>query len=84
MVLRYLKSLFYSVSPYPIYLKGFGDSSIDILIRAQVDTPILADFMKVRNDLNLSLMDVMEANHCSFAFPSTSIYVEQTAPPAQV
>lgn len=66
-----------------VRLKGFGDSSIDILIRAQVDTPALADFMKVRNDLNLSLMDVMEANHCSFAFPSTSVYIEQTAPAEQ-
>lgn len=65
-----------------VKLKAFGDSSIDILIRAQVDTPLLADFMKVRNDLNLSLMDVMEQNGCSFAFPSTSVYVEQTGPAA--
>ena len=66
-----------------VKVKAFGDSSIDIWIRAQVNTPQLADFNAVRNDLNLSLMDVMEKNGCSFAFPSTSIYVEQTAPAAQ-
>lgn len=66
-----------------VKVKAFGDSSIDIWIRAQIDTPQLADFNAVRNDLNLSLMDVMEKNGCSFAFPSTSIYVEQTAPAAQ-
>lgn len=66
-----------------VKLQAFGDSSIDILIRTQVDTPLVADFMKVRNDLNLCLMDVMERNGCSFAFPSTSIYVEQTGPSAQ-
>lgn len=59
-----------------VKLWGFGDSSIDILVRCHIATPALADFAAAQNNLNLKLMDVMEKNGCSFAFPSTSVYVE--------
>lgn len=59
-----------------VKLWGFGSSSIDILVRCHVNTPLLNDFILAQNTYNLRLMDIMEKNHCSFAFPSTSIYME--------
>lgn len=66
-----------------VKLQGFGDSSIDILIRCQVDTLDVPGYLKLQNDMNLNLMRLMEKNSCAFAFPSTSVYIEQTGPQPQ-
>ncbi len=60
-----------------VRLTGFGDSSIDILIQYYANTGVLAEFLQIQESVNLELMDVMEQNHCSFAFPSTSVYIEK-------
>lgn len=60
-----------------VQLTGFGDSSIDILVQFYAKTGVLAEFLKIQESINLELMDVMERNKCSFAFPSTSVYIEK-------
>ena len=61
-----------------VRLTGFGDSSIDILISAYLKTNAYAKFLEMQNNLNLNIMDVMQANGVDFAFPSTSVYLEKT------
>jgi MscS family membrane protein len=61
-----------------VRLTGFGDSSIDILVSAYIKTADMGRFLAVQTELNLDLMDIMNKNGTSFAFPSTSVYLEKT------
>ncbi len=59
-----------------VRLSGFGDSSIDLLVSCYVTTVEMPVFLSVQNELHLNIMDVMEKNGASFAFPSTTVYLE--------
>ncbi len=43
-----------------VRLTGFGDSSINMMVSAYVRTADVNRFLKIQNDLNLDLMDVMK------------------------
>ncbi len=60
-----------------VRLLGFGDSSIDILVSSYLNVVDIPDFLALQNELHLNLMDIMEKNGASFAFPSTSVYLEK-------
>ena len=60
-----------------VQLASFGDSSINILISAYLLTNIYAEFLQMQNDLNLNIMDIMQADGVDFAFHSTSVYIEK-------
>ena len=60
-----------------VRLTSFGDSSINILISAYLTTNVYATFLQQQNDLNLNIMDVMQADGVDFAFPSPSVYIEK-------
>lgn len=66
-----------------VRLTGFGASSIDLLVSAYLRTADTTRFLEIQNALNLDLMDIMVRNKISFAFPSTSVYIEQTGPKPQ-
>ena len=51
-----------------VRLTSFGDSSINILISAYLTTNVYATFLQQQNDLNLIIMDVMQADGVDFAF----------------
>ena len=38
---------------------------------------VYAEFLQMQNDLNLNIMDIMQADGVDFAFPSTSVYIEK-------
>lgn len=61
-----------------VYLSEFADSSIVITARLYVDTVAYTPFLQLKDRLNLQIMDLMKADGCEFAFPSASIYMEQT------
>lgn len=60
-----------------VQLTGFGASSIDILVQFYTNTGVAAEFLKIQESVNLDLMEVVQKNNCSFAFPSTSVYIEK-------
>ena len=62
-----------------VEVSGFGASSIDLLVSAYVRTPDANTFYRMRNDLNLDLMDIVRADGLDFAFPSTSVYIKDGA-----
>ena len=74
-----------AASPYTyedsviVEVSGFGASSIDLLVSAYVRTPDANTFYRMRNDLNLDLMDIVRADGLDFAFPSTSVYIKDGA-----
>ncbi len=54
----------------------FGDSSLSIFCYFFTTTTSWVKFLEVREDVNFKIMDIVEKNGASFAFPSQSIYIE--------
>ena len=55
----------------------FADSSIDMYVRCFSKTDSWNEWLKVKENLALSIKQIVEDNRASFAFPSQSIYVEK-------
>lgn len=55
---------------------GFNDSSLDILINYYTKTIVFLEYLAIKEDINLQIMDVIEECKVSAAFPSTSVYFE--------
>ncbi len=60
-----------------VYFTDYSDSSLDIFIYCFTDTANWAEYLSIREDVNLKIMDIVEKNGASFAFPSRSVYVEK-------
>ncbi len=60
--------------PLRVRLVGFGAYSIDIEMFAYVDTQDFNEFLAVREDIFLRVMDVIAASGSGFAFPSSTTY----------
>lgn len=54
----------------------FGDSALGIFCYFFTATTNWGKFLEVREDVNFKIMEIIEKNGASFAFPSQSIYVE--------
>lgn len=59
-----------------VTVSEFGASSIDLLVRCYVTALAYPEYLALKSRLNLTIMDLMEQDHCAFAFPSTSVYLE--------
>ena len=55
----------------------FADSSIDMYVRCFSKTNSWNEWLKVKENLALSIKQIVETNKASFAFPSQSTYVEK-------
>jgi MscS family membrane protein len=64
-----------SNDPARVRFTGFGAYSLDVEITAYVTTSDWAEFLGVREDLYLRMMDLVEASGTGFAFPSQTLYV---------
>jgi len=53
---------------------GFGSSSLDIEVNAYVMTRKWEEFLGVREDVLLRVMDIVEQSGTGFAFPSQTLY----------
>lgn len=63
---------------YEVHVNALGASSIDILALYHIDTRDFAVELKARGQNILEFIRLAEAMDISFAFPSTSLYVEST------
>ncbi|MEO8601698.1 MAG: mechanosensitive ion channel domain-containing protein [bacterium] len=66
-------------SPARIRFTGFGASSLDLEVFAYVLAANYDEYLEVAEDLNLRIMDLINAAGSSFAFPSRTLYVESGA-----
>lgn len=55
---------------------SFGDSSLNIFIYCFTNTIDWAEYLKVKENINYKIMDILESQGVSAAFPSTSVYFE--------
>ena len=60
-----------------VKIEQFASSSIDIRLICFTKTTHYLEWMKVKDVLAISIKSIVEKNNSSFAFPSTSIYVEK-------
>ncbi len=60
-----------------IKIEQFAASSIDLRLICFTKTSHYLEWMKVKDILALEIKNIVEKNKASFAFPSTSIYVEK-------
>lgn len=61
-----------------IYFDEFADSSLSIFCYFFTKTTAWAEYLRVREDCNLKIMKIVEEKGSSFAFPSQSLYFENT------
>ncbi len=59
-----------------IFLDSFGDSSIDIMLYCFTKTVVWGEWLEAKERLAYHIKTVVEGQGASFAFPSSSIYVE--------
>lgn len=55
---------------------AFGASSLDIFIYFFTNTIVWAEFLKIKEDINFKIMQILEEEGVEVAFPSRSIYFE--------
>ncbi len=59
-----------------VYLDSFGDSSINILIYCFSKSVKWQEWLEVKQDVMLKMMEIFEKNNLEFAYPTISIYKE--------
>ena len=59
-----------------IYFGEFADSSLSIFCYFFTKTTVWAEYLHVREIINLEIMKIVEKNKAEFAFPSQSLYIE--------
>lgn len=60
-----------------VSLDEFADSSINILVYCFSKTIVWGEFLALKQDIMLRIMEIVEKNGAGFAFPSQSLYVEK-------
>ena len=59
-----------------VRIDSFSDSSIDMLVQAFTVTNDWGAFLKIKEQLAVKIIEIVEKNNAGFAFPSQSLYVE--------
>ncbi len=60
-----------------VRIDSFSDSSIDMLVQTFTATNDWAEFLKIKENLAVKIIEIVENNKAGFAFPSQSLYVEK-------
>ena len=63
-------------SGFFVRVDSFSDSSIDMLVQAFTVTNDWSEFLKIKEELAVSIIEIVESNKAGFAFPTQSLYVE--------
>ncbi len=64
-----------------VYFTEFADSSLNIMVYYFTKDTSFAGFCKVRQEVNLAIIRLLEQMNISIAFPSQSLYVEKLPSP---
>jgi MscS family membrane protein len=60
-----------------VYFEKFNESSLDIIVYCFTQTTIWSEYMAVREDINLKIMQIAEEENVSMAFPTRSLFMEK-------
>lgn len=56
---------------------GFNNSSLDIFLYFFTKTIVWGEYLSIKEDVNFKIMEILEQEGVSVAFPSRSIYIEK-------
>ena len=59
-----------------VYFDSYGDSSLNIFLYFFTRSTVWEEYLRVKEDVNLRIMGILEEEGVSMALPSTSIYFE--------
>ena len=59
-----------------VRIDSFSDSSIDMLVQAFTASNEWGEFLKIKENLAVKIIEIVEKNNAAFAFPSQSLYFE--------
>ncbi len=63
---------------YLVNFTTFADSWLEIFVYCFTTTTNWKRYLEIKEDLNLSIMNLLQKEGVNFAFPSQSIYIEKT------
>lgn len=66
-----------SEDPRRVRFVGFGASSLDIEVYAYIETTDWNEYLELREEIYLKMMDAVERAGTGFAFPSQTVYLTQ-------
>lgn len=58
-----------------VRFEQFSQSSLDILIIYIVKTPVLEEFLQVKEEINFNILEIVRRNGSDFAYPSLSVFM---------
>ena len=64
------------LTSYFVRIDSFSESSIDMLVQTFTVTNDWGEYLKVKEDLAVKIIEIVEKNSAGFAFPSQSLYLE--------
>ena len=59
-----------------VRIDSFSDSSIDLLVQAFTVTNDWGEYLQIKENLAVKIIEIVENNSAGFAFPSQSLYFE--------
>jgi MscS family membrane protein len=59
-----------------VYFRDFNPSDLGIMIYTFAATAQWEDYLRIREEINLAIIEIFEKHNASFAFPSQSVYIE--------
>ncbi len=65
---------------YLVNFTTFADSWLEIFIYCFTTTTNWKRYLEIKEELNLSIMELLEKEEINFAFPSQSVYIEKIPP----
>ncbi len=59
-----------------VYFEEFADSSLNVLCHYHANTSVWKEFLRIKQEVNLSIMKIVEQNGSDFAYPSQTLYMQ--------
>ena len=63
--------------PCRIHFREFGDSALNFEVVCYTETSDMDEYLKIENELNLAIKQIVENNDTDFAFPTQTVYVKK-------
>lgn len=68
-------------APVRVRFSGFGAYSLDVVVRAFIQTRDWETFLAIKEDLLFRMAEIVDSSGSGFAFPSNTAYLAEDTPP---
>ena len=62
-----------------VYFNGFGDSSLNIIVYCFTRTTVWEEWLAVQQQVYLNIIDIVQSHGADFAFPSQTLYLNNSS-----